>query len=188
MTLRFEPHNDPDIDRVWKWFEYQIVLISESRESVVRLINSGSNATSQAPRPHEAQFTGFTPGDVAEFFDTQRGQLELLTMFEILATTEAVLRIEVKTRAAERKKDSLSKRFRNLYKAKGGRLRLDEDILVAMKEEGVSASAIADFRGALNLRNWLAHGRYWNLKAGRGYTPNDGFDISRALLDSMAPS
>lgn len=96
------------------------------------------------------------------------------------------MRIEVKNCAVVRKKDSLSKRFRNLYKAKGDRPRLDEDILVAMKEGGVSASAIAGFRGALKLRNWLAHGRYWNLKAGRGYTPNDVFDISRALLDSMA--
>ena len=56
-------------------------------------------------------------------------------MLEILATTVAILRTEVKNRAAARKKDSLSKRLRRLHKVRGGRIRLDEDILAAMKEE-----------------------------------------------------
>ncbi len=109
-------------------------------------------------------------------------------MFEILATTEAVLRIEVKTRVVARKKDPLSRRFRKLYKAKGDRIRLDEDILTAMKEEGVSEGAISAFRGSLRLRHWLAHGRHWHPKLGRGYAPSDVFDISRALIDSIPPS
>jgi len=40
-----------------------------------------------------------TREEVEEFLDSQRGQLELRTMFEILATTEAILRLEVRTRA-----------------------------------------------------------------------------------------
>lgn len=187
MTLPFEAHDDPDIDHIWTWFEYQIALIDESRASVLRRIRSDSNGA-EAPRPHEARFIGFTLREVEEFFDTQRGQLELLTMFEILATTEAVLRIEVRTRVAARKKDPLSRRLRKLYKTKSDRIRLDEDILFAMKEEGVSASAISAFRGALNLRHWLAHGRHWYPKLGRGYAPGDVFDISRALIDSIPPS
>ena len=188
MTPPFEAHDDPDIDLVWTWFEFQIALIGESRASVLRDIGSRSSAAEQARRPHEAQFIGFSRREVVEFFDAQRGQLELLTMFEILATTEAVLRIDVKTRVVARKKDTLSRRFRKLYKAKGDRIRLDEDILAAMKEEGVSARAISAFRGALRLRHWLAHGRHWYPKLGRGYAPSDVFDISRALIDLMPPS
>jgi hypothetical protein len=109
-------------------------------------------------------------------------------MFEILATTEALLRIEVKTRVAGRKKDGLSRRFRKLHQASGDRIRLDEDILGAMKEEGVPANVIAAFRGALRLRHWLAHGRHWHPKLGRGYAPTDVFDISRGLIDSIPPS
>jgi hypothetical protein len=30
-------------------------------------------------------------------------------------------------------------------------------------------SVISDLRGALNYRNWLAHGRYWVAKLGRKY-------------------
>jgi hypothetical protein len=81
----------------------------------------------------------FTRSEVEEFFDAQRGKLELLTMFEILATTEAVLRIEVRTRVEGRKKDGLSRRLRKLHRASGDRIRLDEDILGAVKEEGLPA-------------------------------------------------
>jgi hypothetical protein len=145
-------------------------------------------ATAAAARAHEARFIGLTPVEVEEFFDSQKGRLELLTMFEILATTEAVLRIEVRIRVDGRKKDALSRRLRKLYKARGERIRLDEDILAAMKDEGISASAIAGFRSALKLRNWLAHGRHWHPKLGSGYTPNDVFDVSRALIDSIPSS
>jgi hypothetical protein len=87
-------------------------------------------------RPHEAQFLGLTRREVEEFFDAQRGRLELLTMFELLATAEAILRIEFNARVTERKKDRLSRRFRELQKTRGERIRLDEDILASMKVEG----------------------------------------------------
>lgn len=181
----FEAHDDPDIDHVWKWFEYQLSLIAGSRARVLRGIGSASEPAAQALYRHEAQFIGFTPGELEEFFIRQRNRLELLTMFEILAITEAVLRIEVRTRAAARRKDSLSRRFRKLHQDKGDRIRLDEDILAALKEVGVSASAIAAFRGTLKLRHWLAHGRHWHPKLGRDYAPNDVFDISRVLIESI---
>jgi hypothetical protein len=65
-----------------------------------------------------------------------------------------------------KKKDGLSRRFRALYKQASqeakptGRqkIRLDKDILEAMAGEGIDVS---HFRGTLDPRNWLAHGRYW---------------------------
>lgn len=185
MNQRFEAQDDPDINHVWAWFEYQVALIAESRASVLRAVSSAPHPTEHSLRSHEVRFIGCTAGEVEEFFDAQRGQLELVTMFEILATTEAILRMEVKTRIAARKRDSLSKRFRRLYKVKGDRIRLHEDILVAMKEEGVSPTAVAAFRAALNLRHWLAHGRHWHPKLGRGYAPTDVFDIARDLIDTI---
>lgn len=90
MIVPFEAHDDPDIDDVWKWFEYQIALIGESRAHILRLLGSGPSLASQVTRLLEDQFLGLTKREVAEFFDAQTGQLERLTMFEILATTEAV--------------------------------------------------------------------------------------------------
>jgi hypothetical protein len=116
VRLSFDSHDDPDIDSVWIWFEFQIALIGESRASVLRSDRSGGDAFGPALRLSETRFIGFTRGEVEEFFDAHRGQLELLTMFELLDTTEAVLRIDVKARVALRKQDDLSRRFRKLQK------------------------------------------------------------------------
>ena len=133
MTQLFEALDDPDIDSVWRWFEFQIALIGEERRRILRMFQPGNHIV--AERPYEKLYIGFTRGDAEEFFDAHGGQLELLTMFELLATTEAILRIDFKARVAARKKDGLSRRFRKLYKENGEKVRLDEDILAAMKSK-----------------------------------------------------
>jgi len=115
VIFPFSSREDPDIDSVWVWFEFQNALIGESLAKILRF-TSGVSVLGEALHSHEKQFTGLTRSEIEEFFDAQRSQLELLTMLELLTTTEAVLRIEVKTRVAERKKDPLSRRFRELNK------------------------------------------------------------------------
>lgn len=56
-----------------------------------------------------------------------------------------------------------------------------------MKEQGVPANVVAAIRGTLKLRHWLAHGRHWHPKLGRGYAPGDVFDIAKALIGSIPP-
>ena len=185
MTSSFRRHDDPNLDFVWLWFEFQKALINEEFGRVLRMLPPGGDIVVRASHAHESRFIGFTQSEVEEFFDAQRGQLELLTMFEILAITEAILRTDFKARVEARKKDGLSRRFRDIRNPNADRIRLDEDILVAMKEEGVAAKVIAAFRGTLRLRHWLAHGRHWHPKLGRGYAPADVFDISRGLIDSI---
>ena len=184
VTRSFEPHDDPNIDSVWNWFEFQKSLVREELTRVLRAFPPNGDIHA-APPASKSRFIGLTRGEVNEFFAAQIGHLELLTMFDLLATAEAILRREFKNRVAARKRDGLSRRFREIHKAFGDRIRLDEDILAAMKEEGVAPNAIADFRGALRLRHWLAHGRHWHPKLGRGYEPGDVFDIARALIESI---
>jgi hypothetical protein len=107
-------------------------------------------------------------------------------MFELLATTEAFLWTEFNARVAARKKDPLSRRFRATREANGEKIRL-ENILEALKEEGIAAHTVGNFKGTLNLRHWLAHGKRWPPMFGRYYTPNDVFDIARELIDSIPP-
>jgi hypothetical protein len=183
VTNSFEPDDHPDVDAVWLWFEFQTVLLAEERGHILRAFSLGAAALSGSTlRPHEEQFIGFTKEEIEDFFVVQRGRLELLTMFELLATTEAVLRIEFQWRVVARKKDTLSRRFREIQKTRGNKIRLDEDILVPLKDEGVP---ISDFRGTLKLRDWLAHGKHWHPKLGRGYTPADVFDVVRAVVGSI---
>ena len=183
MTQGFEADANPSIKSSWDWHEFQVALLHEERGRVLQMFQT--NVTIIVERRRDAQFVGFSRFEVEDFFDIQLGHLKLLTMFDLLATTEAILRINFKDRVKARKKDRLSKGFRKLQKAGGDKIRLDEDILTVMKEEGVRANVIADFRSVLKLRHWLAHGRHWNPKIGRGYEPGDVFDIAKALIDSM---
>ncbi len=41
------------------------------------------------------------------------------------------------------------------------------------------------FRGALNFRHWLAHGRYWILNASRQYDPPIILDIIENLFNKF---
>lgn len=185
MNPAFEANEDPDINGLWLWFEYQVQLVADSRANVLNSSRWAKQGQGRGLRDFELQFIGLSLEEVDEFFEMQKGQLDLLTMFELLATVEAVLRNDFRNRVTRRKKDGLSRRYRELNKKRPGKIRLDEDILAAMLAEGASGRAVANFRGALQLRHWLAHGRHWSPKLGRGYTPNDVFDISRALIDSF---
>ena len=182
MTHAFEPREDPDIDSVWRWFEFQLGLIRAEQGRTLRTLASGRETDAEPPDKRDPPYIGLGPAEVEDFFDQQAGYLELVAMFELLATTEAILRIGFKARVEERRKDDLSKRFRAAHKLRGERIRLDEDILAALRETGV---AVAAFRRTLGLRDWLAHGRHWHPKLGRGYTPADVLGIARELIDSI---
>ena len=182
MRYSFEPREDPDIDSVWRWFEFQLGLIREEQGRILQVLATGRDIGVAPPGSQGSLFIGLAPREVEEFFDEQTGQLELLIMFELLATTEAILRIDFNARVGERRKDDLSRRFREAHKLRGNKIRLDDDILGALKDAGVG---VGDFRGTLKLRDWLAHGRHWHPKLGRGYTLDDVLRIARELIDSI---
>jgi hypothetical protein len=184
MTLKFQARK-PEPSLVLGWFEFQLTLITAHRGDVLQTLATGSGTLRLAGS--EAALLGSTRKEIEDFFDAQRAELEFLAMSELLATTEAVLRLDFRHRVKKRKKDSLSRRYLELQKqikVAGGRvpIGLSEDILEALSGEGVKVS---DFRGALKLRHWLAHGRYWQPKPGYQYTPEVFFDISRDLMSSI---
>ena len=68
----------------------------------------------------------------------------------------------------------------------GPRIPFNEDILGALAKEYPSCKmAIGQFRGILSLRDWLAHGRYWEPKLGRQYTPEDAFEVVEQLFEIL---
>src|SRR5258708_34677092 len=106
-------------------------------------------------------------------------------MFALIATAEAILRLDFNRRTAGRLKDPLARRFRLARAARGDKIRLDEDILVNISQAFGMKLVVGDFRGVLNLRHWLAHGRDWNPKIGRRYTPDDVFEVSKRPGDAL---
>ncbi len=84
-------------------------------------------STSRSRRP--ANLLGMTDAEVSASFDEHRSELELATILLLLTESEAVLRVDYLVRVYEKRKDEVSRAFRDLYKEKGTHARLDEDLL-----------------------------------------------------------
>ena len=179
------------LQEVWEWHEFQRTLIGEERSRVLTAPVGAVSATT-------SRYVGKTREELEEDFAHQVAELARVTMLGLLASTEAALRVDFVERVWNKMKDPVSRRFLvinggRFWKPFGGRgirdIRLEEDILDTWREHGVNPAikrAVAEFKGALNLRHWLAHGRYWKPSLGRpaGYDPADVFDICRELLQA----
>ena len=122
---------------------------------------------------NNSDFTDYTLDGLENERDQRIEELDKSTAFTILAAIEAHLRVDFLQRCYNKEKDSLSRKFRNLYKKKGFMVPL-EDILELWMQHLTRKSVISELRGALNYRHWLAHGRYWVVNLGRKY---DFYDV-----------
>jgi hypothetical protein len=167
--------------QIWDWFEFHRTLIGEERGRVSQAVATGQNL--QAPR-----YQLKTREELEAGFDFMLSELEWVAMLSLLSTAEATLRVDFVVRVRERRKDSVSRCFRSAYSRRGiEKIRLEEDILDCWRDHGACAGvkgAVSEFKGALTLRHWLAHGRWWRPRLGRadGYDPVDIFDICQQIL------
>lgn len=147
------------LDDVWE--QYQTVRDSVNRRVV------------EFKRIPAERFFGKTEIEVQEYFDEVLDELDIETSFFLLASIEAEIRTDFLRRVYERRKDPVSRRFRETYKGVAcahdkAKVRLEEDILDPWAQlEPEARQFIGDLKGALKYRNWLAHGRYWIPKLGR---------------------
>lgn len=124
--------------------------------------------------------------DVANDLAFSVDELDRSSAFNVMAAIEAALRTDYLTRAYEKKKDELSRVFRDLHNERGSRVSLEDDILAAWRDYGaMSASLKSALVSALNYRHWLAHGRYWEPKLGRKYDYFTVFGIAVELFCLM---
>lgn len=113
-------------------------------------------------------------------------ELNEVVSLTMIAAAEAKLRLDFEQRVSKRRKDKISREFREIRRRRGTRVRLDEDILEAWAVAGgVGKSTIGNFRRLLNLRDWLAHGRYWAPKIGQQYDAHGVFSVTNRLLGKL---
>lgn len=130
---------------------------------------------------------GMTPLEVASYFEKARGELDAASSLMVLAEAEAVLRVDYLARVSSKGKDPVSRAFRELHKVKESRVGLEQDLLDTwVSNQDDCKAVVSDFRGALGLRNWLAHGRYWTPKLGRRYAARDVFEIADRLFAKLS--
>ena len=129
-------------------------------------------------------YTGFEEMTDVEVFDAfyfYNDEAGYSSMLALLASIEAFIRIDFN------KKRRKGGRFRTLYSQYGVKTSLDE-ILESWSHLGTTHNTwVSKYRALLPLRNWLAHGRYWNQNVGRtDYSPElvyeIGIEIFRGIL------
>lgn len=124
------------------------------------------SASSQYP----ARFASYTEREIHDELLIRLSESEQATILTILSSLEATFRVDYLQRCYLKRKDALSRAFREIHKRHGARTSLDDEILFAWKEyTSVSPILIGDIRGAFKYRHWLAHGRYWSPKFGQKY-------------------
>jgi len=175
-------------DDVRDWYEAMKDSLLAYRANTIAALGT----TGLAPG---GRFVGLTIDEVDERFTVLRNELENVTVFSLMASAEAALLIDYETRLAAKGKDPLSKAYRKLqvslrisgWFVRKSRPRVDNHILEAIKDSGiVPGHTVGNFRDALNLRHWLAHGRYWAVNLGRTlYSPEDIYAVTNAVVGAL---
>jgi|WetSurMetagenome_2_1015567.scaffolds.fasta_scaffold25643_4 hypothetical protein len=181
MTLAFDKPQNRDIQQVLKWYRFQAELVNQERVFALAALQNSNLQPG-------AKYFGYTQNEIDHLFDFQRDELDYLAMLNLMASAEAAVRIDYDERVRNKGKNAISLQFRKINKAlakKKANVRLEEDVLDIWSANVHKArKPVSDFKGALGLRHWLAHGRWWeNPRMGRRrYTPGDVFDIANKLL------
>jgi hypothetical protein len=129
-----------------------------------------------------SRFANYTINEIEAELQARLDELDRLTSFSILSSLEASFRMNYLTRCNQKKKDSLSKKMRKIYQAKGSRASLENDILKLWKETYPQyKSIISEVIIAFKYRHWLAHGRYWTPKLGRIYDYYSLYDLANSI-------
>lgn len=126
-----------------------------------------------------SQFVSCTDDEVEREREDRLEETDTMLALTLLASIEASFRVDYLRRCYRKKKDSLSRDFRELYTKKSRRVSLEDDLLEAWKRHApVRSSLVGDIKGAFKYRHWLAHGRYWVQNLGRRYDFSNIYNLA----------
>jgi hypothetical protein len=185
MTLAFDSLQRRTIQEVLEWYGFQVEVLGREKTRVFEALHTGG-------MPSDSRFFGMAGGEIDEFFNLHCNELDFVVMLDLMSAAEAAIRVDYQDRVDRRLKDAVSRKFREIDKRlsknkRPDRVRLEEHILDTWASLVHQAKPpVGHFKGALKLRDWLAHGRHWDPRLGRQqYSPADVYDISSDLLDAM---
>lgn len=147
-------------------------------ESALRLFFSTASPS------YPVRFAGYKSDEVREELGDRLAELDYNTTMTLLAAVEAAFRIDYLQRCYQKKRDSVSRQFRELYKVREIRASLEDEISEIWKANTIgSTKLIGDLRGAFKFRHWMAHGRY--LKRGQAFDYVSVYSLALQALSSF---
>lgn len=143
----------------------EVVLVYTDTGNSIRFYYDSPNI-----QRRDVKFVGYSNIEIRQERDERLRELERSAVFNLLAALEASFQTDFLERCYQRRRDDLSRHFREIYRANGNRIQLEECILEGWKEHvSTSKALISQIIGAFKYRHWLAHGRYWTPKIGQKY-------------------
>ena len=131
------------------------------------------------------RFVGYTPQALAREMASVLEEHARSTSMSILAALEAAFRLDFLLRCYKRRRDPLSRAFREVHLEKGQRVSLMDIFSLWQLHSNVSPSVIATLERVFKYRHWLAHGRYWTPKIGREYDYDDIYTLAESIYDAF---
>jgi hypothetical protein len=129
------------------------------------------------------RFFGYSPSDLRLELNDRLEETDLRSALAVLSRLEAIFRTDYEQRCRKRRKDDISRGFREMYKRRQMKVSLEDEIFEIWRQHSPSAPAlISELRGAFKFRHWLAHGRYWTPKLGRRYDYNYIYTLATIIL------
>lgn len=163
MAKPASPAGGPEpqtLDEILDWHTGMVDALIAQRASVQRAIREGLSV------PH--RFVGMMEDELDAYHDSQRRELDRLTVLNLVASVEATIRSDYSRRVRKKLKDPLSKSYRRWHRtlSTSKQLRPDFDkkgILEVVKKAAVMDNhKINRYRECLQARHWVGHGRYWD--------------------------
>lgn len=171
------------VDDVWAHYE-------NIRDSVVRDFAVAKKRLFGKRELKDERLFGMSGEELDSYFEEILQEVDVQASLFILAATEATIRVDFLSRVYEKRKDTVSRDFRQLYVSRCDHnkimVRLEEDILDTWAEQRPETkSDIGSLKGAMKYRHWLAHGRYWVPKIGQRYDPSGLIQMITGLFEKM---
>ncbi|HML16447.1 MAG TPA: hypothetical protein VK419_05455 [Bryobacteraceae bacterium] len=158
----------------------QIGVQHKDLEASLRLYFSPASPT------YVERFAGRKAAEVAAELEDLIEEVDRTSSLTTLTAVEAAFRIDYLQRCYQKRKDPVSRAFREIHKKKRDRPSLEDEIFQVWIENVSGArSTISDLKGAFDFRHWLAHGRYWTPKF-RRYDFADIFALANQALSIFA--
>ena len=184
-------------ESVLNWLALCVAGLAREEQEAYRLHNAA------LPLPHalnEELGVGASQADIVKHFIACRLELELTAVLTMTAAAEAKIRLDAISRI-ENGTDNFAKRLKFL------RSRVQLPWAIPLYEDGIvdawktfigsladipdreraqCLNAVGCYRNLLNIRHWVAHGRYWRPKWGaERFVPADVAETIRDLYDTL---
>lgn len=175
------------LDETWEWYDALKSNVVREREKLVTLAFEGTTEGF----PPNLRF--LTPEEIRSYYQKLLHEFDQAACLQLFASAEAELWVNFYSRVENKKKDPISKSFRNLWKEKQSvkkkvKVRLDELLGKWVENKPNVKGIVGFFNGLKNHRDWLAHGRYWNQDLGHelhSYNPDYYEEIISRMLNDL---